>query len=53
MQQESEEDAGRDDLVPEMNRARPVRLWPRLVSGLMRISSLARVGDEQPKKPTE
>ena len=53
VQQESEEDAGRGDLVPEMDRARPVRLRPGLVPGLIRISSLARAGKERPEQPTE
>ena len=52
-QQENEEKAGCGDLVPEMDRARPVRLRLRLVPGLRRISSLARAGEEQPKQPTE
>lgn len=53
MQQEGDEKAGRGDLVPEVNRARFIRLGLRLAFGLMGIMGLTRAGKEQPQQPTE
>jgi len=51
--QESKEEAGGGDLLPEMNRADPLRSGPRSASILLRIGIRSRTRKQKPEETAE
>ena len=52
-EQEREEEAGGGDLLPQVDRADPLRSWPRLGPGLPGIAGRGRTRKQQPEQPAE
>ena len=52
-EQEREEEAGGGDLLPQVDRADPLRSWPRLGPGLLGIGGRGRTRKQQPEQPAE
>jgi hypothetical protein len=51
--QKSQEEAGGGDLLPEMDRADPLRSGPRCTLGLLRIGVRSRTRKQEPEKTAE
>ncbi len=49
-EQKSEEEDGRSDLLPEMDRADPLRFRPRLGAGFRSTSDRSRTGEQKPEE---
>ncbi len=49
-EQKSEQEDGRSDLLPEMDRADPLRSRPRLRPGFRSTSDRSRTGEQRPEE---